>query len=544
MDTISNRPKSVGEASGSRRWRNALLFLLLFFLFSYAFVVNAWVGDDAYITFRVVDNFLHGYGLRWNIVERVQAYTHPLWMILISMAARFWNDYFLMPIVVSYVLCAIAFFAIWWRGRSVAQRVLLVALLVSSKAFMDYTSSGLENPLSYLLLVLFYGPFLRKAAASRPAGRRALFFAWLVASFAFVNRQDSVLLYAAPLVFLTIRAWPAEKWRLLPVLLAGTAPAWAWEIFSLVYYGFLFPNTYYAKVGVAGLPDGLLVRHGWAYLWNSLHFDAVTLVATGAGVAAAVIARRWQFALGALSILLYLAYVVGVGGDFMSGRFLTLPFLLAALLLVERMGARWAVAAALLIALAAYQVWAERAPLKTTRSYERWSTLNHGGISDERGVWGAGASLLSLGAGHPLPRGSYVELGRQDAANGNRTVTVSETIGYYGFFAGPHQHVVDIMGLADPLLARLRTHYRRKSFWIGHVGRALPVGYYASCAEHANQIEDPGIREYYDELCVITRGELFSLKRWRYIIQFNLGSKARYTRAYTPERWPSGCGRH
>ena len=28
--------------------------------------------------------------------------------------------------------------------------------LISSKAFVDYTSSGLENPLSYLLLALFY----------------------------------------------------------------------------------------------------------------------------------------------------------------------------------------------------------------------------------------------------------------------------------------------------------------------------------------------------------------------------------------------------
>lgn len=38
----------------------------------------ARVTDDAYITFRTVDNFIHSYGLTWNTAERVQVYTHPL----------------------------------------------------------------------------------------------------------------------------------------------------------------------------------------------------------------------------------------------------------------------------------------------------------------------------------------------------------------------------------------------------------------------------------------------------------------------------------
>ena len=42
---------------------------------------RAWIGEDAFITFRTVDQFVHGNGLRWNVDERVQAYTHPLWML-------------------------------------------------------------------------------------------------------------------------------------------------------------------------------------------------------------------------------------------------------------------------------------------------------------------------------------------------------------------------------------------------------------------------------------------------------------------------------
>ncbi len=49
------------------------------------------MSDDAYITLRTVDNFINGYGLTWNISERVQAYTHPLWMFLLSIYIFFYS---------------------------------------------------------------------------------------------------------------------------------------------------------------------------------------------------------------------------------------------------------------------------------------------------------------------------------------------------------------------------------------------------------------------------------------------------------------------
>ena len=56
----------------------------LLLLFSYVFLANHWVGDDAYITYRVVWNFVHGYGPTFNPDERVQAFTHPLWMLMLT----------------------------------------------------------------------------------------------------------------------------------------------------------------------------------------------------------------------------------------------------------------------------------------------------------------------------------------------------------------------------------------------------------------------------------------------------------------------------
>src|SRR5690348_16048670 len=55
-------------------------------------IKDAWLSDDAYITFRTVYNFTHGYGLVWNVGERVQSYTHPLWMFLLTIAYALGHD--------------------------------------------------------------------------------------------------------------------------------------------------------------------------------------------------------------------------------------------------------------------------------------------------------------------------------------------------------------------------------------------------------------------------------------------------------------------
>src|SRR3954471_17863570 len=62
--------------------------VLLAFAAGATFLVykDAWVSDDAVITFRYVDNVLHGYGASFNPGDKVQGYTHPLWFLLLTVA--------------------------------------------------------------------------------------------------------------------------------------------------------------------------------------------------------------------------------------------------------------------------------------------------------------------------------------------------------------------------------------------------------------------------------------------------------------------------
>ena len=53
---------------------------LLLLVFLAVLVRTAWISDDALISLRTVLNVTHGYGLTFNIGERVQTFTHPLWL--------------------------------------------------------------------------------------------------------------------------------------------------------------------------------------------------------------------------------------------------------------------------------------------------------------------------------------------------------------------------------------------------------------------------------------------------------------------------------
>ncbi|MCJ7578117.1 MAG: hypothetical protein MUO91_06665, partial [candidate division Zixibacteria bacterium] len=56
--------------------------------------------DDAFISYRYVKNFINGHGLVFNPGERVEGYTNFLWIIILSIFAKFGLDI----IVVSKIL--------------------------------------------------------------------------------------------------------------------------------------------------------------------------------------------------------------------------------------------------------------------------------------------------------------------------------------------------------------------------------------------------------------------------------------------------------
>lgn len=490
-----------------------LAYLGLGGLFVLVLLGNAWVSEDAYITFRTVDNFIHGLGLTWNIAERVQAYTHPLWMLLMSSAYFFTRDVYSTSLALGLLLSLGAFFIFVFKiAPSLPTAAVGTALLCLSKAFVDYSTSGLENSLAYFLLAVF---FVLHVSAVQNA--RTFWLLCLTLALILLTRLDLACL------LLPLWAWRCWPWarrhpgRALALAIAGWAPFWLWEVFSFAYYGFWFPNTAYAKLAT-GMAWTQAVQQGWHYFQNSLAWDPLTPGLIALAAVAASASRRSGDRFLAAGLGLYLFYILSIGGDFMSGRFLAAPFLLGVLWLLHRLRLTPARAALALLALAGLHLATPLNPLHTRADYEH-KKFDTAGIADERGYYFQETGLCNARPELDFPRHPWKSEGLILRAVGTK-LAVYGNIGLAGFYAGPRTHIIDVYGLADPLLARLPA---KPGCRIGHFERELPAGYVETWKYRQNLLQDKRLAEYYDRLCNITQGPLFRLSRWKDMVNMNLG---------------------
>jgi arabinofuranosyltransferase len=518
----------------SDRREDVLVIVGTFAAFAYLFLANSWVGDDAYITFRGVDNFVHGLGLRWNPAERVQAFTSPLWLLFLSPFYAVTREIFYTSLAVSLALCIAALAVARRAFPRVDQWVLLALLLFSSKAFIDYTSSGLEYPLLYLFVAAFFVSLIRLDVPGAALSSGAAAGLTALAAVAFVCRIDMTVLFAPALIWLAWVRWRAYGIRGLRPMVLGGLPAVAWLLFAVVYYGFPFPNTYYAKAS-AGFPLSVQMSQGIAYVLNSLRFDPITLLTIGIAIGCALGGGRRQ-ALIAVAALLNVAYVVWVGGDFMSGRFFAPVFLLCAMSVAAMVERRTTILTALVILLAYNVVW-PNVPARTTATYDMaWPWRTQNGIKDERGGYHQGTNVLFFAAFTPRPNDVWQREGLSLRLSPDRVV-VKPSIGRIGFLGGPDKYIIDSNALGDALLAHLPVDESVYfDFNVSHFFRPIPAGYVESRIAGRNLIEDPLIRDYYGRLLRITTGPIWSMARAGDIIALNLGKYRQFHRLIEERR--------
>jgi arabinofuranosyltransferase len=528
----------------------AFAFAASLIAFAWLVLSHAWFSDDAYFSFRTVDNFINGYGLTWNVAERVQVFTHPLWVLLLSIPYYFSHEIYLTTIFTSLILTLVLIGLIvsvggknFWRGLAA------VLLLGLSTAFVDYSSPGLENPLSHLLLGGFLILFFQEGTSSKK-----LFWLSVIAALGTVNRLDTALFYFPPLLF----EWTRQKNKLrgAGVLALGLVPLFAWEIFSVIYYGFPFPNTYYAKAqNYIGLKESIWA--GLNYFYFTLKFDPVTWVV----IATAIITTVWQKTRAGLSvatgIVLYLIYILSIGGDFMGGRFISSAYLAGVLVLLAYLFPKlslkkhWAlIPAAFLLSLVATSPPYFLYPKDFRTS--RWPLVGNVVVDERREFYSTNFVRLEMfhefntDPTHNLInnvaylvrsvfRGTafrteaehdWIDLGlelHERAAAEGRIVTVSEGNGLTGFYAGPNVHFIQGLALTDPFLARLPPLYY-PNWRSGHFIRLIPRGYAEIEKGTQSSLSDTVVDNYFQKIRLVTHGPLFTAERWQAIWELNTRS--------------------
>ena len=467
-------------------------------------IATAWMGDDAFITLRVIDNFVNGFGLRYNVIERVQVFTHPLWLLFLTPFYVLTREAVVTTMIVSMLL---SLGALWVMAARVTSHFtwgcFLALVAVLSRTLCHYSTSGLENPLTFLLLALFVWQLYRAEKIWVPAG---------IAGMLLLNRLDLAVLLGPALAFLLLRARGAER---VKVAAAAILPASAWMIFSLMYYGAPFPNTAYAKMGT-GINTGVLIRQGLEYTKDFVRTDPLLALIIGKVVFDAARSRNWTTILLGVGIALYVAYTITIGGDFMSMRFFAAPGFLALCLLARAPAPHWWIhrgKAISLIAIAAFSV------LLVSRIAEQQNLIVPGnGIADEQQFFHADNGLLPVLKSWMNPEVDSVHPWRRHAElpvdAGKLVVRESGAAGAPGYYGGPAVHIVDVFALTDAFLARLPSLPGSRT---GHYLRELPAGYTQTATDAFPRTDIEVLRPLLNDVTLVTRGSLFAEGRWHAI---------------------------
>ncbi len=503
-----------------------------------------WLCDDAFICLRVVEFLRAGFGPRFNLLERVEVFTNPLWVAILWLASAVG----LPPATAACVLgllCATLGVVLLQaagmaatRARPVSLRVPLGAiLLVCLPPVWDFATSGLETGLM-LAWVGASAWALARLAARDPlerVGRREVALSGALVGAGVLVHPDLGCIAAVVLVALSavLRARPRTgasrpqhhhaQWALW---IGALALPFAYEIFRAGYFAALVPNSALAKeAGLAawGRGFGYLADFVAPYLlWAPLACVAIVVVAEtaarGPGGGARTQPRlSWIWLVAGV---LHAAYVVRVGGDFMHARLLLPSWacLCAAVAVVALPAGRprgladaWRGGAAM-----AGVLWAVLAAVALRVPYA--GGVGPRGIADERGFYTAeaarphpvaaadfldtpfgraGRGYRAMAAdpaavGGALRRGAvwapgdttrWVLVDRADPPQartltrdevriypllpaidgGVRLVASHPNIGLTGSLAGPSVHLVDRLGLSDPIGSRLLLEHRGRA---------------------------------------------------------------------------------
>jgi arabinofuranosyltransferase len=481
--TSADRELSTGTASAgpvSRPWlrgvrgppsARAVASVVLLAAPVVVLVVAAWthrgMGDDGFINLRVVRQILDGHGPVFNQGQRVEAFTSPLWIALLTVVDL------LLPLRLEWIAVGMGI-ALLGVGMALAT---IGAVRLHSSIHNGWIFAPAGSA-----VVMALAPFWLQAPNGQEMG---LSLAWLGAccfllgSWARGRRRlgagGAFVLGLGPLVRPDLTIFTIMF--LVVVLVGGIEERWtsrvrtaAWalafpvgyEIFRMGYYGVLVPNTALAKSAGGSRWD-----LGLTYLRDTIdpYWLWVPLVALALGVAVpAIVAsararpdltyawpgqhrRLLVFAAFIIAGLASVLYVVKIGGDYVHGRLL-LPALFGLLAPFAAVPLRRAYVGVLVVV-----PWAIVCTLWLRSPADRHVPISgpeHAVTLQDFG-WRPGDKNLRWFTGPGLYVGSRRIMAIPK--RGSRPTVVSFGIGIGSYALGPDVDVLDVLGLAEPIAA-------------------------------------------------------------------------------------------
>jgi hypothetical protein len=235
--------------------------------------------DDQYIFYSYAKNLANGHGYVFNIGERVNATTSPLYTLLLALTyviLRF-LPFMTIPLIGHLIGIISLFFICVFLMKSFKSERASLFPFVLPLVFLTNTllpqAIGMETFLTMMLalMCLYFYVNGRLIAAS------------LACSLAVLARPDTLLLAIVLVIYDVIRN---RRLPSISMILAFLLPIAVWVTFSLIYFGHAIPSTLSAKLAQieAGFwGDGPVFFQGLTYYLFS-GGDKITLIAVGAAL--------------------------------------------------------------------------------------------------------------------------------------------------------------------------------------------------------------------------------------------------------------------
>jgi len=280
--------------------------------------------DDAFISFRYSENLASGKGLVYNEGERVEGYTNFLWVILLSIPAKIGID--IVPLsqylsLISALLIIIILFhlpyLLYEKPPNPIFNPISCLFLAANTTFSLWILGGLESHIFLLFVISSIALYIHNP--------KSLYLPVLIA-LATLTRPEGILVFGITFLCKLISERRLDG-KFLLIFLLLYLPYFIWRY---SYYGFLFPNTFYAKVG-----DDIATQayRGLIYTYNFLKNSGSVLLLPA--IFFFIGYRRFKMLYLFLMVFVFTVYIIRVGGDVLPQYRFFLPVLPIIYLMVQ-----------------------------------------------------------------------------------------------------------------------------------------------------------------------------------------------------------------
>ena len=292
-----------------------VVFVILMGYLWHCLAIN-YVVDDSFISFRYVKNFVNGDGLVYNPGERVEGYTNFLWIIILSGFHWAIPDANLLHIAQTLgiisgfatIFLVIKFSCLIHRRLSIFC-LIGAAFLAMNSGFCAWSTSGMETV--FFTLLIFSGCYLYVYYIR---SEKKFIYAAILFGLAALTRPEGVLFFCLTSVHLIVRKYCSGKklldGRMVLWFLACAAVYLPYYLWRFNYYGYILPNTFYAKVG-SGVHQYL---RGIRYVVKYLIYYGIFLFLLPLPLIFKKKKDEWIY-LFFFQVGIFIVYIIYVGGD-------------------------------------------------------------------------------------------------------------------------------------------------------------------------------------------------------------------------------------